>query len=356
MAEFKYQKIKFKLFGADKKIRLFRQMQRMIKAKQAIPKIFETLYNQNSQNGKKPKDPIAIMLKDWQRRYASGKTMAYAMRGWISPSEEKIVEASEDKNQLAKGLQDALDASIATKKIKATVRNALTYPTLMLSVMIGMFYGFSTKIVPVFAQAVDPAQWTGLARAMYDIGNFLQNYLLIMIAILAILIAMVVYSLPRMTGPARVYLEKFPPYSLYKVTTGAAFMMSLRGFIAADVRMPDALRRISKGSTPYMKHRVDAILRNLGAGKNLGRAMMLTKHNFPDPEINNEIEVYSGIDGFAENLDLLAREWIEDTIERTKQATRILTVISLFLLAGGVIFMAASMFSLQDIIARSTGV
>ena len=294
------------------------------------------------------------MIKDWQKRYARGKAMSYAMQGWLPSSETKIIEASEGKSLLAQGLQDALDATMAAKRIRNTILASLAYPFLFLSVLIAMFYGFSIKIVPVFSESVDPALWTGSPRKMYEIGEFLKNYLFYCILGFGALAALCIYAMPRYTGPARVFLEKVPPFSLYKVFTGAAFMMSLRGFLSAGIAVPDALRRIAIGTSPYLQHRTNAIARNLHTGKNLGRAMHMTGHQFPDPEINDEIEVYDGIEGFQENLDMLSKEWIEDTVERTKQATRILTLISLFVMAGGVMFIVSSLFGLQDIIAQST--
>lgn len=94
----------------------------------------------------------------------------------------------------------------------------------------------------------------------------------------------------------------------------------------------------------------------VNAGRNLGAAMTKAGHNFPDKDINGEISIYSGLDDFANNLDVLAKEWIEGAVERVQATSKIMSNLVLVMLAGIIMFMVLSMFELQDIIARSTGV
>jgi type II secretory pathway component PulF len=343
-------------FSAGKKTRLMRQMQRLNKAGISTTASLDMLYALYSQNGKKPKDSTAIAVNEWRKKLKSGRGLANSLSGWVNKSEEMIIEAGEQSNKLSDAMADALEASSAARRIRKTITSALAYPVVMLIALCVMLYGFSTGIVPTFAEIVPPEQWTGNAARMYGLSQFVINWLpYLAVAIVGLGVAAWM-SLPKLKGPIRTTLDRLPPYSIYKVIAGASFMMSLRGFIAAGITVPEALRRIGRGSSPYVRSRTESILAQVNAGHNLGDAMARAKQNFPDPDINGEISIYSGLDDFARNLDVLAKEWIEGAVERTQQAAKVLSNIMLVLLAGTIMFMALSMFELQDIITRSTGV
>lgn len=343
-------------FSANKKTRLMRQMQRLNKAGISTAASLDMLYALYSQNGKKAKDNTAIAVNEWRKKLRAGRSLASSLSGWVNKSEEMIIEAGEQSNKLSEAMADALEASSAARRIRRTITMAMAYPVVMLIALCAMLYGFSTGIVPTFAEIVPPQQWTGNAARMYGLSQFVINWLpFLVFGVLALGVAAWL-SLPRLTGPTRTILDKLPPFSIYKVTAGASFMMSMRGFIAAGITVPEALRRIARGSTPYIRSRTEAILGQVNAGHNLGDAMTRAKQNFPDPDINGEISIYAGLDDFARNLDVLAKEWIEGAVERTQQASKVLSNIMLVLLAGTIMFMAVSMFELQDIITRSTGI
>lgn len=345
-----------KSFNQDKKTRILRQMQRLNKAGISTSVTLDMLYDLYSQNGKKPKGATAMAVNEWRKRYKGGRPLSSAMHGWITLSEEMIIEAGEQSDHLDEAMADALEASAATKRIRKTVRNAFIYPVAMLIAVCLILWGFNAKIVPTFAEIVQPVLWTGNAARMYALSEFVVGWMPIAIPALLALIVLIVMALPRYTGPARVTLDKFPPFSIYKVIAGASFMMSLRGFITAGVTIPEALRRIARGSNPYIKSRTLAILAQVNAGRNLGVGMTKAGHNFPDPDINGEISIYAGLGDFDDNLDVLAKEWIEGSVERVQASSRVLSNLALVLLAGIIMFMVLSMFELQDIIARSTGV
>lgn len=342
-------------FSQDKKTRILRQMQRLNKAGISTSSTLDMLYDMYSQGGKKPKNSTAIAVNEWRKRYKGGRSLSSSLSGWISLSEEMIIEAGEQSDQLSQAMSDALEASKAGRMIRKTVRNALAYPLVMTMALCFMVYGYSIKIIPTFSEVVDPSLWTGNARRMYVLSQFVTSWLPLIVAMVVILGVVVWMSLPRMRGNKRTLFDKIPPYSIYKVIAGASFMMSLRGFIAAGIPVPEALRRIARGSNPYIRSRTEAILAQVNAGRNLGVAMTRAGHNFPDSDINNEISIYSGLNNFSANLDILAKEWIEGAVERTQQTSKVLFNITLVLLGGTIGFMATSMFELQDIITRSTG-
>jgi type II secretory pathway component PulF len=340
-------------FKGQTKVRTLRQLQRLIGAGVPVAKSLDMLYDLYSKNGSKKKDPMALIVNDWRRKLGSGKPLAKCMEGWISPTEQMIIEAGEQSDMLSGAFSDALRATGAAKEIRKAIIGGIAYPMVMLLALVLMLYGFSTSIVPTFATIVDPSEWTGNALRMYNLSQFLQNYAVIIALSVFAAITSILTTMSMITGKIRPFLDKIPPWSLYKVITGATFMISLRGFLVSGVTVPDALRKIIKSAKPYLKTRTEAIYKGVSMGHNLGVAMQKAGHSFPDPEISGEISIYAELDGFSQNLDVLANEWIEGSIEKTKAVSKIMSNIMLMLLALTIGFIATSMFELQDIITRA---
>tara|TARA_Y100000815_G_scaffold274390_1_gene308313 strand:- start:501 stop:1565 length:1065 start_codon:yes stop_codon:yes gene_type:complete len=340
-------------FSGQTKVRVLRQLQRLIGAGVPIAKSLDMLYNLYSKEGKKKKAPVAMIVNEWRQKLRSGKPLAKCMEGWVSPTEQMIIEAGEQSDKLSSAFSDALRATAAAKSIRKAIIGGVAYPCVMMIALVLMLYGFSTSIVPTFATIVDPSEWTGNAARMYRLSEFLSSYAaLIAIAVVATIFG-TVFSLPYLTGGIRTYLDRIPPWSLYKVITGASFMISMRGFLVSGVTVPDALRKIIRSAKPYLRSRTESIYKGVNMGRNLGAAMQKTGQNFPDPEISGEISIYAELDGFSENLDILAKEWIDGSIEKTQAASKLLSNIMLGLLALTIGFIAVSMFELQEIITRA---
>lgn len=340
-------------FRGQKKVRVLRQLQRLIGAGVPTIKSLDMLYALYSKGGKKKKDPMAIAINDWRYKLRSGKPLATSMSGWVSSTEQMIIEAGEQSDALSSAFSDALLATSAGKAIRGAIIGGLAYPGVMLLALIGMLWGFSTSIVPTFATIVDPSEWTGNAAKMYGVSQFIINYSLITILGIAGSLTAIIMTMPHITGSIRPTLDRFPPWSLYKVISGASFMISMRGFMVSGVSVHDALRKIAKTAPPYLKTRTETIYKGVNMGHNLGAAMQKSGHNFPDPDIAGEIYIYAELDGFSENLDILAKEWIDGSIEKTKATSKLISNIMLAALALTIGFIATSMFELQDIITKS---
>ena len=346
-----YERIFAKLnFSRRKKTRLVRQLQRLINAGVTVRISLSTLYDQYSKGGTKPKEPMALMIAEWNQKIQLGKPLSTAMSGWVSPAEQMIIEAGEQNDNLANSLSDALEANDASSKIFKTIASGVLYPIILMIVQIGMYYGFSTEVVPTLSEVVPPETWTGNPHIMYVISQFIVSWLPLLIILLVGTIIAIVFSLSHLTGPTRPYLDKMPPYSIYKVTQGASFMISLRGFLSAGMAIPEALRRMKKVSNPYSTERIEAILARVNMGRNLGQAMLDAGNNFPDDEIATEIAVYSGLDEFDKNLDTLAKEWINDAVERAKQASKTLNTVLIISIAGSVGFLVITLFEFQEMV------
>lgn len=340
-------------FSGQKKVRIIRQIQRLINADVPITVTLDMLWDMYSKKGKKPKEPIALMIDEWLMRLNQGKSLATSMQGWISLPEQMIIEAGEESDKLAVALDDALQAEGASRGIRNAIIGGLIYPVILLLMLIGILWGFSAKIVPTFESILPSEQWTGNAAKMYVVSEFVITWLPLIAMTFGGVLAASLLSLPILTGPIRKYLDYLPPWSIYKITQGASYMIAMRGFVSAGTTVPDALRNMLRIGNPYFKERVGAILARINMGRNLGEAMVEAGHNFPDDEISGEVSVYAELDDFDTSLDILAKEWISGAVLKAQKASKMMNNVMLFLVAAAVAGIATTMFELQDQIANS---
>ena len=340
-------------FSGRTKTRIIRQLQRMLDAGIPLMTTLDMLYTLYSQNGRKPREPLALMVSEWRKKLNAGKGLAGAMHGWVTLAEELIIEAGEQSNKLSKAMGDAVEADAASRDIRKAIINSLIYPVILLLVLVGMLWGFSTEIVPTFETILPAEEWTGNARRMYNVSEFVTTWMPLVGMLTIGAITAAILSLPVLTGPIRPYLEYLPPWSVYKITQGASYMISLRAFIAAGTSVPNALRTMLRIGNPYFRERVTAIITRVNMGRNIGEAQMEAGFNFPDDSISGEVSIYSGLDHFDESLDVLAKEWINGARDRAQAVGKVLNNVMLFAVAGTVAMVATAMFELQDLVSQS---
>lgn len=107
----------------------------------------------------------------------------------------RMVRIGEDTGRLddvmsALALYYEREASIAQ-----TIRNALTYPLIMVFMMLLVILVLITRIMPIFNQIFIQlgSEMTGLSRALLDFGNAVNRYSAVLLALVALFAAAVLY-------------------------------------------------------------------------------------------------------------------------------------------------------------------
>ena len=76
-------------------------------------------------------------------------------------------------------------------------------------------------------------------------------------------IGLLIYSLPRWTGPVRRYLDRYPPWVLYRDFSGAMLIVSLSTLMRSGVSLRSSLERALRYSSPWLSWHVKEILLRL---------------------------------------------------------------------------------------------
>jgi type II secretory pathway component PulF len=302
---------------------------------------------QEIRNLRKPSDPMSIAIDDWIRGLNNGRKLSEVIHPWVSSEESMLILAGEQSGTLEDALQSVVKVSNAAASIKSALLGGLGYPSFLMLVAFGALYFFSFKIIPAFAKAARPEAWSGMAKTMMNSADFLQTWLIWLVFAFALLIIAFVVSLPRWNSPVRVILDRYAPYSIYRIMQGSSWLISIAALVGAGVRVETALQQLNTYSSAWAKVRLDAALKGLRSGHDLGQSLNRSGYEFPDREIISDIRLYATKSGFDEALRILGDEWIVNSVERIEDLMKIIFIIAMAFVGVVISFIASGFIAMQ---------
>ena len=357
MSDFQTKFAKFQ-FGRTQRVRLYRQLERLLRNGVPLHRALEALYNRASRDGKKKDHPEAIAIDTFNRIYKSGKSFGTALSGWVPYQEQMLIEAGELSGDLSRALKDVVEVSQGTSRIKGALVGGLAYPMVLLFTTLAMVYMFGVQIIPPFAEISPTETWEGGAAQMAWLARSVETWTLPVLGVIFAAITLYMSTVSVWKGRGRVIVDRFPPWSMYRMWQGSGFMLSLSALIRAGVPVPEALRRIRRNANPYLVERIDLTLRHINSGANLGEALMRAKCGFPDQEIIQDLRIYASLSNFEDALEMIAKEWIEEGVARVQAQSKTLNNLMLFFLAGVIGWLGWGLFEVQKTVtaAANSGV
>jgi type II secretory pathway component PulF len=314
-------------------------------------KILEELELRASHEGRKPNEPLALTLADWRSVVQNGGMLAEAMAWWVPHTEQMIVMAGEQSGRLEAALLNVCTVVQYSRRIRTAIVGGLTYPCVIVAMTIGYVYLFGKLVIPRFASIVSPERWHGVAKSLYELSRFVQGGMIYCLVVLAILVAALFYSMPRWSGNVRVWLDRYPPYSIYRLITGCGFLVAFSSLQAAGFTVERSLARLATDAKPWLRQRIDDMLFGVKSGLNVGEAMKNAGYRFPSEEIVDDLCVYAEYKGFAEALHAIASEWMTDGVETIEAQMRVVNGAAIVVLALVLSWLISGFFGIQQEIA-----
>lgn len=349
--ELAYAKLAFKISSDDRR-RVWRKLGKLLKNNVPIKMALETIRRPLLQRGK-DKDPIAIAMTEWSNEIAAGGKLSSAISSWVSPEEMMILAAGEQSGEIEKALESINRIIESKKKVSKAVLGGTIYPIFLTSMAIYVLMILGNEVVPAFERSAPNARWTGISAFMVDVANFVQNWLVYVIVGLVSLMTAFFVSLPRFDGKLRVKLDRYPPYSIYRTIQGSSWLISFAALIEAGVKMEKALEQMASQSTPWLRNRINATLKQIRSGYSTGDSLARTGYEFPDREIIDDLAVYSSLSGFNQALQIIGNEWIEEAVIAITARMNIIFIISIIFVASVVLLMVSGLFSMQEQVAQA---
>jgi type II secretory pathway component PulF len=337
--------------GPQQRLRLYRKIEKMLSNGLPLLRVLEELELRASRDGRKPNQPEAILLGEWRRVVQNGGGLAEGMEGWVPSAEQMIVMAGEQSGRTEAALRSVTAIVLSGRKIRNAVVGGLAYPLALFAMTLAYLYLFGTRLIPQFAAIEDPERWHGSARMLYQLSQFVRNWMVQCVLVLIAVFALLLYSLPRWRGRVRNWLDEFPPYSIYRLMAGASFLTAFASMQTAGFTVEKSLMRLSANAKPWLRERIEDMLFGVKSGLNVGEAMRNAGYHFPSREIVEDLCVYAQYKGFGDALTTLADEWVETGVERVSVQMRVLNGVAIVLLALLLALLIAGFFGIQQEIA-----
>jgi Type II secretory pathway, component PulF len=346
---FSLQRFWLKLqFGAAQRIRVYQKLNRFLSSSVSLRQALEIMYQHASEDGRKPKNPTALILLQWLRSVKNGQSFGQAIQGWVPDGDRLVIEGGEAAGNLPQAIERAVLISESLRLIISTIVGGLAYPVMLFVAAIGFLFFFGTEVIPQFEEILPRDQWEGIAGQMSTMSDFVQNGLIWVLLVLVVAIVTIAATMTKWTGDLRAKFDRYPPWSLYRLVIGAGFMLTVSGMIRAGIAVPKILSMLQRGASPWYVEKLSKTLFQVKNGHNLGEALYRTGFNFPDKETVSDLRSYANLNKFDETLQRLGEEWLSDAIKRIKAQMGVLFMTCLIFFGGVFFWIAGGIFSLVD--------
>ncbi len=335
-------------FGSGARLDFYRALLLLLDNQVRLNQALKELYRIYSQEGKKRSAPVAIVIDSCLAGMNNGISFTERLSDWIPPEEGMLLQSGEASGQLAAAFNEAEKIMEAKKQIVSAVAGAITYPIVLIAMTGFLLNMIATELVPQLAQVVDPSTWTGSAAILNIMANFTTHYGLLTVGGLITLGFLITISLPRLNGPLRIWLDRVPPWSIYRMVQGSTFLLNVSAMITSGMLLNVALTKLAAPANPWLKLRINSTLKELAAGKNFGEALCATGYHFPDQKANRFLSVIAEYSGLDRALAKFGRSWLVETVKGIQQIAKLILVTGILAVGGTMLIVIAGAGGLQD--------
>lgn len=304
-------------FSAQDRIELYDEFRQYLIDEIPADDIFDKLIANYTRRGKNPNNPMAQILQECADNMSSGFSLADSMREWLPDQEVSIIDSCNLTGKAADGFKNAADIADGTGRMGKSLKVTFMATAWVVMMLFGVLSVFCIMLVPAILQMVPLSQWGGLQKGVYYLYLLLTDYGLPMLVVAATVVWYAWFSLHRLTGRLRFFLDRFPPWSVYRRMQGAVFILNMNAMLSASIPMERAVKSmIDATRSAWLKERLNALEKALSGGeKNLGQALDVTGYDFPDERAIIKMQTLFETGNKEGSLKRFADLWLNRTVE-----------------------------------------
>lgn len=337
-----------------KRLKIYRKLAALLRNRFSLMNALDMVYNGLSDDGKSPYEPMAIAVSAWGRALQEGHPFSDCLKGW-APNRERLMLSVGDVSDLESAFMNLIKVVEGSTRMIRPIVSAVAYPSFLLMMSVLIMYAIGVYMVPPMLDAAPNTVWTGTAKTLIDVSEWIQVNWLTAFSIFPIIGVIIYATIGMWAGKLRIKFDHIPPWSLYKIFTGITWLLALSALVKGGVPVSVALTSLKKDSNRYLRTRIDKALAHIKNGDNLGQALDKAGQEFPDKQIISDLKVYSELDNFEEALDKLANEWLEESVYIIEQRAEIMNAVALLSVSGIIAWAVFGTFDMQDQITSSMG-
>ena len=114
----------------------------------------------------------------------------------------QMIEIGEETGRNDEVMKALYQHYLREDALSQSIKNALTYPMVMISMMLIVIFILLTKVMPLFNQVFQQLgqEMTGLSKGLLVLGNSLSQFISIFIVIIVLLVLLIIYLLKSKKG------------------------------------------------------------------------------------------------------------------------------------------------------------
>jgi len=222
----------------------------------------------------------AAALKIIRNRLQSGGQNRYSqLLATVMPQGDRLMlTALDDATDKAKLMRKIANSVRQQRLLLSMVKKKVLPPLMILPGAFIFAYVMATKSIPVIVDVAPPEVWDTFNMSVRRFAEYLAHHSGKSIAVVVALIALLVYQLPRWTGPMRARFEAFSPsaatmlfpvapwilpLSIYRDVQAGLMFSALAVMLQSGRTLNDAMKAIAQNSSPWMRWQVRKILNHL---------------------------------------------------------------------------------------------
>jgi type II secretory pathway component PulF len=293
---------------------------------------------------------LASLLTAWSSALSEGKTFATALTGYASETEVIIIAACEKSGDLVGGFSQAALVARSSAAIRSTLIEEMMTPGIQLLILLAMLIGFSTGLAPQLVQSVPMSAMDDSQRLLLGLAAVIASTWYLIVPALVAVAYFALWSMPRYMGALRPFLDRIPPWSVYRVYSSATFMIALSALIKSGVPIETAIRFIKQQSSPWLKDHLSVMIGRLRAGVEQGSAM---DTGLLSDRLADMVAIYSRTADFDAAVSSIGKISMEDGLANIKTSAGFAKTIATIAIGALVGWIFLSMLGISDAAQRA---
>ena len=213
-------------------------------------------------------------------------------------------------------------------QISESIRSAVTYPVVMIIMMLCVIVILITRVLPIFNQVFVQlgSEMTGFAASLMNVGSALKNYSVVFMTVIAVIVALSVYFAKSTSGrnAVRKVASKMHVFkSFYEGIACGRFASGMALAMSAGLDTFESLRLVGKlVEHKAMEEKIEVCRASIEKGDNLAEGLKAAKIF---SNVNNRMVAVGFKTGEIENvMNKIAEEYERKT---EKKINEIISVI-----------------------------
>ena len=289
--------------------------------------------------------PQSAFLENVIEDMNEGKKFSDSLRGWASANEILIISSGEESGEDIKALEQCVRLMDKLIEMKKTIISASMFPSFLMTALFLVIFGFSKFMLPILLDFSDPETWSESSQNLTAFSTWVTDYIFLVLASFVAVFFGLKYSLVNFTGSIRdKYLDKIPPYSIYKEIQSGLFLVSLSTLLKSGVSFKKSLDFIRMESSDYLENKVEEILENVDAGLSEGPAM---NTDFIG-DVGDDIEDFAAGSTIEVTLSQIGDQVVNEKLDKIKSSANILKFIAMVAVFSYVLWAYSSFINITQ--------